>query len=158
MVVLKELGFAINAENDTLVAYPLDNSSSPILSGKIVLNSIDNELLCHEFRKFIQVLAIPQRRVCHVCGISFESKRSSKTTHDNTCRSTKRHIVKKLHSLGADTQAFLDEFILHVNALSNSELDLAKDYLLLNMKEYKSVINALSDRDLKYLILSNQGI
>lgn len=155
MVVLKELGFAIDAEKEKLLAYPLDGSNTPILSNKIVLNSIDNELLCHEFRKFLQVLAISKRRVCHVCGITFESKRSSKTTHDDTCRSTKRHIINKLRSIGADNEAFMTEFGLHVNALNVNELEQAKDYLLKNMKPYETIIHALTQRDLKYLILSN---
>lgn len=156
MVVLKELGFAIDAEKEKLLAYLLDGSNTPILSNKIVINSIDNELLCHEFRKFLQVLAISKRRVCHVCGITFESKRSSKTTHDDTCRSTKRHITNKLRSIGADNEAFMTEFRLHVNALNVNELEQAKDYLLKNMKPYETIIHALTQRDLKYLILSNQ--
>ncbi|KIM03344.1 MAG: hypothetical protein KU29_11955 [Sulfurovum sp. FS06-10] len=156
MLVLKELDYAIDAKNEQLLAYPLDASGHPILSKAIQINSIENELISHELRKFLQVLTIPQLRVCHVCGITFESKRSSKTTHDNTCRSTKRHITNKLRSIGADNKEFMTEFGLHVNALNANAIERAKDYLLKNMESYKAVIQALTQRDLKYLILSNQ--
>lgn len=58
--------------------------------------------------------------------------------------------------IGAD-DLFLDEFRLHVKNLDSEKIGLSFDYLLENMREYKEIVKKLSPRDLKYLILSNQG-
>lgn len=58
--------------------------------------------------------------------------------------------------IGVD-DLFMNEFRLHVKQLDSEKIDSSLNFLFESMGEFQEIIQKLSPRDLKYLILSNQS-
>jgi len=156
MLILSEIGYAIDVSDEQLTAYALDEMNSPILEVPIPIHSLGNRQIVSKFGAFTMALVPKSEHICHVCGAHYRTKSGRSNTCSDLCRTQKSRIKKNISMIGAD-DLFLDEFRLHVKNLDSEKIGLSFDYLLENMREYKEIVKKLSPRDLKYLILSNQG-
>lgn len=156
MLILNEIGYALSVKDEKLFVYPLDQMNHPILSEPTQINSLSNEQIISKFGAFTMALVPQSIHVCHVCGINYPTKSGRSNTCSDLCRTQKSRIKKDLTMFGVDN-LFMNEFTLHVKMLDAKNLDHSLSYLLEHMKEYDRIIEKLSLKALKYLILSNQN-
>ena len=157
MLILKEINFALDAVDGKFFAYPLDENACPILSNRIEITSHSRDDLSSIFWDFVANKLVQKKdKICHVCGVHFQSSKNRVFTHSDACRTKKRHIVKSLKLIGANDEDFLKEFMQHVSNLQPDDFTFSINYLFKNMPFFEVLLKRISPRDLKYLILSNQ--
>lgn len=156
MLILEELKIALDTKDGRLVSFPLDVNNEPILDRPTLIESLTSKETSSALSKLFYSLLPSSEHVCHVCGTLFPTKKNNADTCSDACRSKKRHIKKSLSLIGVDNEAFIRVFNLHVKKLDADNFTLSSSYLHENMREFEEIVERLSPRDLKYLILSNQ--
>lgn len=156
MLILSEIGYAIDVSDEQLTAYALDEMNSPILEVPIPIHSLGNRQIVSKFGAFTMALVPKSEHICHVCGAHYRTKSGRSNTCSDLCRTQKSRIKKNLCMIGVD-DLFMNEFWLHVKQLDSEKIDSSLNFLFESMGEFQEIIQKLSPRDLKYLILSNQS-
>ena len=154
MLILKEINFALDAVDGKFFAYPLDENACPILLERILISSLDYKQVISQFGAFTMALVPQSKHVCHVCGNHYTTKSRRSDTCSDSCRKQKSRIKQELTMLGVD-DLFMNEFRVHVNNLDASNFTYSLNYLLKSMTNFEALLNKLSAKDLKFLILSN---
>lgn len=156
MLILTEIGYALDTHDEQLIAYTLDQKNHPILSEPIIISSLSNSQITSKFGAFTMTLVPKSEHICHVCGAHYRTKSGRSNTCSDLCRTQKSRIKKNLCMIGVD-DLFMNEFWLHVKQLDSEKIDSSFNFLFESMGEFQEIIQKLSPRDLKYLILSNQS-
>ncbi|AHJ13098.1 hypothetical protein [Sulfurospirillum multivorans] len=155
MLILTEIGYALDTHDEQLIAYTLDQKNYPILSEPILISSLSNSQIISKFGAFTMSLVPQSNHICHVCGVSYPTKSGRSNTCSDSCRTQKSRIKKDLCTIGVD-DLFMNEFRLHVKNLDADNFTFSSSYLLENMRGFEEIVKKLSPKTLKYLILSNQ--
>jgi len=153
MLILTEIGYALDTHDEQLIAYTLDQKNHPILSEPILISSLSNSQITSKFGAFTMSLVPQSNHICHVCGINYPTKSGRSNTCSDSCRTQKSRIKKDLCIIGVD-DFFMNEFRLHVKNLDADNFTFSSSYLLENMRGFEEIVKKLSPKTLKYLILS----